>query len=105
MLSYPVLFLYRFRYRSSVVLLCVGVVKVVFRPSEDTQYKCVHLTTVVYDVAHKTNECCLCVCAHMSPPSSSLPRTSIEVFRLGQEGVRLDACAWGGWRSGRNFGL
>ena len=91
MLSYPVLFLYRFRYRSSVVLLCVGVV--VFSPSENTQRKRVHHTTVVYDVAHKEmNVVRVCVLAS-SPPRL---RASIGVFRLGQEGVRLDACVGGG---------
>ena len=76
MLSYPVLFLYRFRYRSSVVLLCVGVV--VFSPSENIQRKRVHHTTVVYDVAHKEmNVVCVYVLTCIPPPVSALALESL----------------------------
>ena len=76
-------------------LLCVGMV--VFSPSENTQRECVHHTTVVYDVAHKEmNVVRVCVLTG-SPPRL---RASIEVFRLGQEGVRPDACGGGVWRLG-----
>ncbi len=65
----------------------------VFSPSENTQRECVHHTTVVYDVAHKEMNV---VCVYVL--TSNPPRlcACIGVFRLGQEGVRLDACVGGG---------